>query len=225
MKNFAVIFDLNGTLIDTEIAHFQGYKEALEEHDVQLSIEQFTDNWSRQGKKLNDFLENIGRTDLVPMYKEIKRRKDDVFQATLSERIALMPGAVEILQMLQEASVPIGLDTSGSAENMEEMLSMFHMNKYFTHYANGDTKIDEEKYGNKKWKESRLAYLADLFEFPSTSCIMIGDAEKDIKGAKKAGMKAIAVPNQYTRENDFSLADVLYSSLSEVTFSAIELLL
>jgi beta-phosphoglucomutase len=221
MKNFAVIFDINGTLIDTERAHFEGYREALRNYDIEMTIEQFTDTWSRQGKKLNDYLEMIGRRDLVPAFETIKRKKDDIFQATLTQRIVLMPGATELLQQLSDAHIPLGLDTSGSGENMEMMLSLFDLTRFFDHVANGDTKIDEGKYGNRKWKASRLKYLADQFGLPADRCIMVGDAEKDLQGAKEAGMKVIAVPNMYTETQDFSLADGIFSSLKEVTIDSL----
>lgn len=76
--------------------------------------------------------------------------------------------------------------------------------------------LDEEKYGPRKKKSSRMKALADIRGFPYEKIIVIGDAEKDIKGAKEAGMKAIAVPNQYTKDNDFSLADKTLSNLDEL---------
>ncbi|MDD5055573.1 MAG: HAD family phosphatase [Candidatus Peribacteraceae bacterium] len=225
MKKFAVIFDINGTLIDTEKAHFEGYREALRPFGIKMTIEEFTDTWSRQGKKLNDFLEQIGRHELVPDFEAIKRKKDDIFQATLSQRIALMPGAKEILQLLADAHIPLGLDTSGSGENMEMMLSLFGLTEFFNHVANGDTKIDEGKYGSRKWKASRLKYLADLFGLPPDHCVMVGDAEKDLQGAKDAGMRVIAIPNIYTRTQDFSVADAMHESLKNLTVESFSCLI
>lgn len=217
MQHFAVIFDINGTLIDTETAHYCGYRDALKDYGIVMTLEQFTDNWSRQGKKLGDFLMQIGRQDLVPTVDTIKRKKDDIFQATIKERITLMPGARQVLDMLSSAHIPLALDTSGSDENMEMMLSLFSLQGYFLYTANGDTVIDEEKYGSRKWKASRLKYLADQFGLLPSSCIMVGDAEKDLKGAKDAGMRCIVVPNVHTKTQDFSGADLIVTSLQDLT--------
>jgi beta-phosphoglucomutase-like phosphatase (HAD superfamily) len=221
MQDCAVIFDINGTLIDTERAHFQGYHEALLPYGITMTIEEFTDNWSRQGKKLNEYLQTIGREDLVPEYESIKRKKDDIFQATLTERITLMPGAMEALTMLANAQLPLAVDTSGSGENMELMLRLFDIANLFDHTAHGDTIIDEERYGSRKKKASRLKYLADQFGLPPNRCIMVGDAEKDVRGAKEAGMRAIAIPNAYTDTQDFSRADARYDSLMHLSVESL----
>lgn len=217
MKIFAAIFDLNGTLVETEYAHARGYQDALKPHGIDLTMDEFIDVWVTRGEKLDDFLKSIERNELLSKSKEIKRAKDDIFQLTLKERVKLMPGAREILEALKEARVSIGLDTSGSEENMELMLDLFDLKKFFDKIANGDTQIDEKKYGNKKWKASRLKFLADAFGILSSRCVMVGDAEKDIAGAKDAGMKVIAVPNEFTKASDFSKADLRVSSLSELT--------
>lgn len=217
MASFAVIFDINGTLIDTETAHFLGYREALLPYGIEMTLEEFTDNWSRQGKKLDHYLEHISRHDLVPEYEKIKRKKDDIFQSTIKQRITLMPYARETLALLRSARIPLGVDTSGSHENMEMMLALFSLSDFFVHTADGDTEIDEAHYGSRKEKTSRLRYLADKFGVQPASCIMVGDAEKDILGAKEAGMRVIAVPNVYTKSQDFSGADVVCSSLVKVT--------
>lgn len=217
MASFAVIFDINGTLIDTETAHYFGYRDALKDVGIEITLSQFTDVWSRQGKKLDDFLKLIGRADLLPHAETLKRRKDDIFQTTIAERITLMPGAREVLTLLYSAGIPLGIDTSGSKENMEMMLSLFSLTDFFLHTADGDTVIDEEKYGSRKWKASRLKYLADQFGLPPSSCVMVGDAEKDLKGAKDAGMLCIVVPNVHTKTQDFSGADLIITSLLGLT--------
>src|SRR5438105_4619108 len=54
VTHFCIIFDLNGTLVDTESAYFLAYKDALEIYDIAFTIEQFTENWPRRGKKLRE---------------------------------------------------------------------------------------------------------------------------------------------------------------------------
>ena len=217
MDNVAIIFDINGTLVDTETAHYFGYRDALRPYGIEMTLEQFTDVWSRQGRKLDDYLSTIGRNDLLADSTKIKRAKDDIFQSTIHERITLMPGAREVLTLLRSAGIPLGLDTSGSGENMEMMLALFSLQDFFLYTANGDTVIDEEKYGSRKWKASRLKYLADQFALPTASCIMVGDAEKDLKGAIDAGMRCIVVPNVHTKTQDFSGADLIVTSLQDLT--------
>ncbi|MBI2611778.1 HAD family phosphatase [Candidatus Gottesmanbacteria bacterium] len=224
MKNFAVLFDLNGTLVDTENAFFHAYKDVLSKYGIPFTLETFTSHWSTKGKKLKDFLIEIKREDLLPKEKELLSQKDEVFQATLEERALLMPGAKETVERLKKENIKLGLDSSSTRENIEKILSIFQMSSIFDAITSGDMELDETKYGEKKRKSSRLKALADMLGISYERCVVIGDAEKDIKGAKDAGMKAIAVPNQYTKVNDFSKADKVVENLDQITSKLLEFL-
>ncbi len=224
MSTFNVIFDLNGTLVDTESAYFLAYKDVLKQHGVDFTMQEFTDNWSTKGKKLNDYLENIGRQDLLPQEKAILKEKDDIFQKTINERVKIMDGATEILIMMQKKGILPGLDSSTTRENIGHILYAVRLESFFRVISAGDTLFDETKYGDRKKKESRLRYLADQMQSSPEHTIVIGDAEKDLSGAKKAGMKVVAIPNQYTQNNDFSLADCQFSSLRDISITDLEIL-
>lgn len=217
MKSFAVIFDLNGTLVDTEVAYFLAYKDVFSKYNIPFTIEEFTMYWSTQGKKLSDYLKIIKREDLMPKEKEMLKEKDIIFQETLEQRAKLMPGAKDVVDNIKREDIKLGLDSSTTRGNIDKMLLIFKLNSYFDAVASGDMDLDEQKYGEKKKKSSRLKATADLLGFLHSRCVVIGDAQKDIQGAKKAGMTAIAIPNQYTKDNDFSQADKIIKSLNEIT--------
>lgn len=222
MKHLAIIFDINGTLIDTEEAHFLGYRDILSHLGVTITIEDFTETWSRRGGKLGDFLRRIGRSDLLPQAETLKMQKDDIFQRTLADRVTLMPGARDCLTRLKQEDIPLGIDTSGCAENTQALLQLFQLNAYFSHIANADTPIDESRYGSRKTKQARLASLCDRFGLPPGRCVMVGDAEKDWLGARAAGLRSIAIPNIHTQSHDFSGADRVLRSLEELTPEMVE---
>lgn len=222
MNNFAVIFDLNGTIIDTEAVHAKAYAEVLAPHGVVMTVEDFTEHWSRQGKKLPDYLEAIGRTDLLAQADDLLEEKQKIFQARVAEQAVLMPGATELLELLKQSEVKMGVESSGDGRNLELMLTHFNLKDFFDVVVSKDTELDEVVYGPKRQKASRLKLTAHLLSFKPSQCIMLGDAEKDIIGAKEAGMKAIAVPNQYTLGQDFYLADNVISGLPLVTVELLQ---
>ncbi|MFC1687370.1 HAD family hydrolase [Patescibacteria group bacterium] len=221
-KDFAILFDLNGTVVDTEIAHSSSYKEVLREYGLSFTVEKFTDHWTRQGKKIDEYLIKIGRGDLVPQSKEIKRKKDVIFRETIADLATLVPGVVELLERLKDKKMKIGLESSSPWANVEKVITHYNVKSYFDQFSVLDSGLDESIYGPAKKKSSRLKYLAYLMKFPPNKCVLLGDAEKDMIGAKEAGMKSVAVPTQYTKNNNFEHADKVLASYKEVTLELLE---
>jgi beta-phosphoglucomutase-like phosphatase (HAD superfamily) len=221
MSPFSVIFDLNGTLVDTDTAYFLAYRDVLAKYGIPFTLENFTGHWSTKGKKLDEYLTLIGRDDLLPECKTMLEEKEKIFHDTIDERVTLMDGAKEILSRTKAAGVPMGLDSSTSRESIEHTLSCVGLGGIFEHITSWDMNLDENKYGDRKKKKSRLSALADILGIAPEKTVVIGDAEKDLRGAKESGMKAIAVPNSYTKNNDFSLADAFFGSLNEIEIEAI----
>src|SRR3989338_9764754 len=216
MKKFAVVFDLNGTIVDTEIAHSSAYTEVLKKYRVTFTITEFTEYWSRHGKKIDDYLKDIGREDLLKIEKQIKEEKDEIFRRTLESTARLMPGTLELLERLKGVC-PLGLESSSPLANVMALLNHFGIARFFDAVVPLDAGFDEKKYGVAKNKSSRLKFAAEKLGYACSACVLVGAAEKDIRAAKEAGMKAIAIPNQYTESQNFTEADKIIPSLSEIT--------
>lgn len=219
--NIAVIFDMNGTVVDTEVAHFSAYREILDKYGISFTIEDFTENWTRQGKKIDDYLVKIKREDLLSKTEKIKRDKDEIFQRTVGGKAKLMPGIIDLLERLKQAEFKIGLESSSPWANVEKVINHYKIARYFDKFSVLDSGLNESRYGPVKKKSSRLKYLADLLEISPRLVVLIGDAEKDMLGAKEAGMKSIAVPNQYTKDNNFEHADKVFHGFDEIGITLI----
>jgi beta-phosphoglucomutase-like phosphatase (HAD superfamily) len=100
-----MIFDLNGTLVDSEHAHWVAYRDILSKHDLDLTFEEFAEDWIRHGHNLAYTIEKHGRQDLLPSVQSLKKQKDKVFRATIAERVTLMPGVTQTIAMLSEELV------------------------------------------------------------------------------------------------------------------------
>ena len=221
MNSTVIIFDLNGTLIDSEIVHSSAYAEVLAKYGIKFSIEEFTNFWTRQGKKLKDYLVEVGRQDLLTLEEKIMQEKQKIFHNTFEEKSKLMPGAGQLLKNLKK-DFRLGLETSGAEEIAIKLLKHFNIQEFFDATVTRDTNFDETKYGLKNLKSTRLKYLITILSSVPEKCVMVGDAEKDIYGAKELGMKTIAVPNEYTKDNNFSSADKVVGSLSEINSKLIK---
>ena len=221
MKDILLIFDMNGTVVDTEHAHWKAYEEVLKKYDIVFTLEEFSTEWTAQGKDLKDTLSKNGREDLLAVAKEIKEEKNVLFRKHSAERVTIMPGIHTLLRDTLRGEVRLALDSTSAMEDIELMLSHFDIAHVFELITSGKMEWDESVYG-KSTKSSRFRYIANTLGVAHSRCVVVGDAEKDVKAAKGEGMHVIAIPNKHTRNNDFSGADCVLESACELTISSIE---
>ena len=121
----------------------------------------------------------------------------------------------ELLKLL-EGKYPLGLASSSVRKNIDECLAMLDMTKYFKVILSA---ADIPR--NKPFPDVYLLAAEKLGVDPA-ECAVIEDADSGVIAGKSAGMKVIAVPNEFTAHMDFSPADVVVDSLSEITIDMIE---
>lgn len=216
----AVIFDMNGTVVDSDEAHWKAYQQVLKEYGIDFTFEEFVREWTSQGKKLEDTLKKHGRADLIAKTKEIKEEKDGIFRATMKERLKLMPKIMETLENLK-GKAKLALDSTSAGEDVEKILEQFGLTGFFDVVTSGDMEWDEGRYG-KSSKANKFQFIADTLSIPRERCVVVGDAEKDVKAAKESGMKVISIPTEYTKDNDFSQSNKILSNAGELRIETVE---
>jgi beta-phosphoglucomutase len=211
----AIIFDLNGTLVDSEGAHWLAYRDVLAGFAIDFDFEEFNDDWTRRGRDLAYTLRKHDREDLVARIPEVKREKDAVFRATMTERVPAMPGATAVIPALAR-EFALGLDSTSAREDILLLLKHLSIDRFFTALSSGEMAWDVEKWGPNT-KATRFLWLAEQLGCRPSRCLVVGDAEKDVIAAKKSGMAVAIVPTESTKDNDFSGADRVLASLNDLT--------
>jgi len=203
----ALIFDLDGLLADTERLHWQAYQMALSESGVQLGEADYVEHWVRSGKGIADWLAGHGLT-LDP--HALRLRKARHYLDLLGSSLRPMEGALEILAAFH-GRLKIALASSSYRDAVDGVLGGLEIGHFFEVIVSG---LDVRQV--KPAPDIFLKAARDLAVTPE-ECVVLEDAEKGVLAAHSAGMRCIAVPNEYTRQHDFSRATKICSSLSEVT--------
>ncbi len=212
---YSIIFDLNGTLVNSEMAHWLGYRDVLLKYDIAFTFEEFIEDWVRRGYTLDHTLCKHDRQDLLPIADAIKQQKDQVFRMTMTDRVQPIPGVIETLEALS-TQFRLGVDSTSTTADIQQLLYHLAIDRFFRKVSSCDMAWDAARYGVNN-KANRFRWLADQLGVAPQRCIAVGDAEKDVVAAKQSGMLAVAIPTEYTKDNDFTLADSILAGIDELT--------
>ena len=117
----AVIFDVDGVLVDSFRAHYESWRQMTGEHGVELSEEFFLERCF--GRVSRDTLRLIFGDDLDPaLIEERAARKESLYQERIRREFQPIAGAVELVEALREAGFRIGVGSSGPPPNVELVL-------------------------------------------------------------------------------------------------------
>lgn len=202
-----VIFDLDGLLADTERLHRQAYQEALACHGALVTDEEYSEHWIRAGKSIADWI-RTHELDLDP--DAVRQHKMEIYRALLDSSLAPMEGALPAIERLKSCRI-LGLASSSYARDVLHVLARLDLTDCFRVIATGN------HVRRTKPSPEIFLYTAGKLGVAPKNCVVIEDAEKGIIAAHHAGMKSIAVPSEFTRNNDFSRATLILASLHELS--------
>src|SRR5215211_5139110 len=214
----AMIFDLDGTLIDTVYAHVFAWQRAFAEAGLGI------DGWRihrRIGMSGGLFTRAAARElghEIAPDQAErLQKRHGELFREFLPQRRPL-PGAVELLRFLREAKVAHVIATSGGRPDIDASLAALQIPSDMVVIERGDV---------KRAKPEPDLFLAcqKRLGVPASECYVVGDAVWDLLAARRAGMLSVGLlsggygEDELTRAGAFRVyrdPDELRSSLDEL---------
>ncbi|WP_308637594.1 HAD family hydrolase [Paenibacillus silvisoli] len=201
----AIVFDFDGTLVDTESCAYDAFSKVYEEHGQQLALERWALCIGTVGGAYDPYAELEEMTGKSLDRAAVKERFEILHDETL-QGATLRPGTIEVLEEAKRLGLRIGLASSSDRAWINRHLREQGIASYFETICTRDdverAKPDPALY--------RLA-LEALGVQPSEA-VAVEDSLNGLKAAKAAGLKAIALPNPVTAHMDLSGADVLIDS-------------
>jgi HAD superfamily hydrolase (TIGR01509 family) len=182
----ALIFDLDGTLVDTVYAHVFTWQQALAEAGMPI------DGWRihrRIGMSGGLFARAVARELGRPLSKDetdaLQLRHTELFEQLLPERRPL-PGAVELLQHLRETGVLFGIATSGSRPDVNASLDSLGIGPDTVVIERGDV-------ARAKPEPDLFLACAERLGVGPKECYVVGDAVWDLLAARRAEMLSVGL--------------------------------
>lgn len=186
----AVIFDFDGTIIDTETIWYQVFEELLKEtFNIELPLKEFAKCIGTTDEGLFQYIE--AQTGLKVDSKKINKLAHERFLEKKGV-LEVREGVVEKLEEAKELRLMIGLASSSSREWVEGFLRQFQLWEYFSVIKTREDVV--------KVKPDPALYLKALEELQvePQEALAIEDSLNGALAAIEAGMRCIVIPNQVT---------------------------
>jgi beta-phosphoglucomutase family hydrolase len=191
----AVIFDFDGVVIDSHLAHERSWFALAAELGETLSRETFVATFGQRNESILPFLGWADERD-ADRIRQLGERKEALYREILrAEGIAPLPGTTALLEDLKRAGIPCAIGTSTPRANVECVLELTGLAGCFH-----DIAASEDVSRGKPDPQVFLKAAAKLGVEPAC-CVVIEDAHVGLRAARAAGMKALAVTTTHPAES------------------------
>jgi beta-phosphoglucomutase len=201
-----VLWDLDGTLVDSGGLHYEAWHELLAEMGFGLDPESFAASF---GKRNDEILRALLGPEAAPSeIRRIGEDKEERYRVRVrAQGVPLLPGAREWLERLRAAGWRQALATSAPQGNIEAVLDPVGLTGFF------DAVVSADEVGRGKPDPLVFLTAAERLGLPPSRCVVVEDAPAGLEGARRAGMPAIGVLSSHHRRLQ---ADLVVPSLLDV---------
>ncbi len=216
----AVIFDCDGVLVDTEYLKFLAWQEALATEDISFTIEEYMPVVGHSSKSILLLLKKAKNIDIPEEVIELKNANYRNLQKQGVPPIGeVISFAKRFTEEKHELGIKVGLASSAPTEEILQNLKQIGLENCFDLIISGHDDLDSYIDAEEKNKPKPYIYLeaAKRLGVSPSKCLVFEDTTAGIEAAAAAGMIAIAVPNQFTANQDFSKAVRVISSYEELS--------
>lgn len=208
----AVIFDLDGVIIDTAHYHYIAWKRLASEFNINLTIDQ---NELLKGVSRIRSLEiilHLGNVQLSESEKEKLANKKNAWFVGYIESIRpeeIFPGVIALIQSLRDRGIKVGL--ASSSKNAPRVIELLKIGNLF------DAMVDGTMIAHTKPHPEIFLLAASHLNTKPSECLVFEDAEAGVEAALAAGMKCVGVgsPSQLhkatkviAKTGDFKIEDL-----------------
>jgi len=207
----AILFDLDGTLVDSEYFHFDCWNEILAEVGVQLTYEDWIKNYAGVPLPVNAqrLIDKYGIT--IPYDELVERREKLTLERFKTNDVNLMPHVLENLDLYTRKGLTLALVTSSPRQDVEAIFARNGLKHFFkliiTRSEVTNSKPDPESYN----------VCVEQLSLDKSECIVFEDTLNGVKAAKAADLVCFAIQSNTSEHVKLEVADKIFLDFNEAT--------
>jgi HAD superfamily hydrolase (TIGR01509 family) len=184
-SNHAILWDMDGTIIDTAKIHFDTWAVILNRYGMELTNEIFLKFF---GKNNHVFVLYFFPNADQAFIKKLSYEKEEAFCELATKEAPLYPGVEEWLAYFQAQGYRQAIASSAAMMNIDVLVDSTHIRKYFDYLGSGDNLP-------AKPAPDLFRHVAKQLGVTDSHCMVIEDSPAGVQGAVNAKMKSIAITN------------------------------
>lgn len=204
----ALIFDFDGTILETELPDYLSWQEAYQDHNCELPLPLWL---SAVGGSAVDFdpythlEQQLGRAVDRAILRQRRRAR---FNALIAEQ-QIRPGVIETIETAQNLGLHLAVASSSGREWVEGHLQRLGLRHHFAAVFTRDDVV--------RVKPDPMLYslAVNAVDVPPHTAVAIEDSRNGMLAAKAAGLKCVVIPNEVTQQLRFPEADLQMATLDE----------
>lgn len=193
MNPLAVIFDMDGVIVDNADYHFKAWKQTCNQYGISLTEEQYQTQLN--GRTMTDTLAILfGRKLSEEEETAFSQTKEALYRELYAPHLKPVPGLLSFLQSLQQAGFPLAVATSAPPDNVTFTLDGTGTRAFFSSI------IDASMVSQGKPHPEVYTRSGEALNMPPQNCWVFEDAVQGVKAGKAAGMKVCGISTTHTAD-------------------------
>lgn len=208
MNSFAVIFDMDGVIIDSNPFHKISLRQFCEKYGYHLSDEELVNRiYGRTNKEwITNLFGQLSHDELVRYEEE----KEGLFRELFKNDIKALDGLNQFLHQLKEKNIPVAIGTSAPRSNVDYVLAHTKLETYFS------VILDESHVAHGKPNPEIYLKVADRLGFEPARCVVFEDSLSGVEAARRAGAKVVGVTTTHSAD-ELSHTDLVIADFNRLT--------
>ena len=203
-----LLFDLDGTLIDSEHFHFECWNEILQDYNTQLTIEEWVAHYAGVPMPTNAY-SLIKKFNLLVTHAELVQRRENLtIELLKTKEINLMPFALETLEYFADKGFTMALVTGSPRQDVEAIFAKNNLGRFFKLI------ITRSEVVNSKPHPESYELCINTLGIAKEECIVFEDTANGVKSAKAAGLVCYAIQSNSVEHHKLDLADKIFSDFN-----------
>ncbi|MEI6046086.1 MAG: HAD family phosphatase [Chloroflexota bacterium] len=219
-NGYGVIWDVDGTLVDTGEMHFASWVQLAKDHGKPFTRQMFKDTFGRRNPEI--IAEVFGTHYTPEEVSAMGYSKEEYYRASAKHGVDLLPGVRPLLEALHEAGFKQAIGSSAPRQNVDLILDLTKAHRYF------EAIVTMEDTTRGKPDPQVFLVGAEKLSLAPEKCLVMEDAVAGIEAAHAGGMKAIGIsfvghhPEQTLKEAG---AELVVKTLAEVSVETVRTIL